>query len=59
MTLDKAIEMLDTLRHRTNINLYRDEHDSLELGIQALKRVKDSRRPDPLYPDTLLPGEDS
>ncbi len=30
---------------------------AFQLGIAALERVLDSRRPDPLYPDMLLPGE--
>jgi hypothetical protein len=57
MTIDEAIKRLQEDIDSTG----NDEIDTLteaeKLGIEALKRVKDSRRPDPLYPETPLPGE--
>lgn len=57
MTIDEAIAILaakkkDDVQRRAMMSA-----DACQLGIEALERVKDARRPDPLYPDTPLLGE--
>ena len=57
MKLDRAIENLKRGRKDAGM-IPEDEYTpTLDLATEALKRVKDSRRPDPLYPETPLPGE--
>lgn len=57
MQLTEAIEDLQA-RIDGEFNIKRVDHcEDMKLGIEALKRVEDSRRLDPLYPDTPLPGE--
>ncbi len=57
MTIDKAIEILEALSKGIYEGDRADAQAAEKLGGEALKRVKDSRRPDPLYPETPLPGE--
>ena len=57
MKIDEAIQRL-----RWNVEYLHPGRnlkgkEAIELGIEALKRVIDARRPDPLYPDTPLQGE--
>ena len=57
MTADEAIKILTDTPIATASDDTEKYHRAARLGIEALKRVRDSRRPDPLYPDELLPGE--
>lgn len=57
MKIDKAIEILGDSRDGVKPEDPADEHDALQLGIDALKRVKRSR--DKRFPvqGQELPGE--
>jgi hypothetical protein len=59
MTIDKAIEILQAIRHTGHYQPTIDDVHAVELGIEALFVVKANRNPDlPVYIG-LLPGEDS
>lgn len=57
MTLNKALKILGEVFELGRFCWEPEAMESYQLGIEALKRVKDSRGKDPLYPDTPLPGE--
>ena len=57
MTIDKAIEVLETEAHLAERQPETGIYDALKLGIEALRRLEELRTPasgDPLLP---LPGE--
>lgn len=57
MKIERAIKNLKSARHDAGM-IPTDEYTAtIDLAIEALRRVKDSRREDPLYPETPLPGE--
>lgn len=57
MTLEKAVEILSDILHYVKPGDPPDEHDAMELGIQALSLILIQRQ----YPNNLawgtLPGE--
>jgi len=57
MTIDEAIEVQTDYLENPLLNYHEDLRKSIELGIEALKRVRGCR----LFPNTgaseLLPGE--
>ena len=59
MTIDKAIEILTAERICFPTSHTPDLNDALQLGIEALKAVKDSRFDPSTYVPHLLPGETS
>lgn len=57
MKIDKATETLDRDLRPLFEFLHRDYNKALELGIEALKRVKDMRTSPCTNADEILPGE--
>lgn len=57
MTINQAIELLKMLQVNLASDMDAEDLNALQLGIEALKRVEDSRGLAPLSPDRLLPGE--
>ncbi len=57
MKIDKAIGTLDRDLRPLFEFLHRDYYKALELGIEALKRVKDMRTSPCTTSDEILPGE--
>ena len=57
MKLEKAIELLTTMKKVCNGLFPSDQQDAVSLGIEALKRVKACRPVDPYSPVIRLPGE--
>ena len=57
MTIDEALKRLENLIKTLPFTLAKGEKDAVQLGIEALKEVKDNRE----YPSkawiALLPGE--
>ena len=58
MTLDKAIEILQTIRHTGHYQPTLDDVHALELGIEASKRFKELREVIRVPYTAVLPGED-
>ena len=57
MKLAKAIEVLDDIKD-TGIDAgHYDAEEAIELGIEALKRVKEARKKVYFTTRSLLPGE--
>jgi hypothetical protein len=57
MTIDEAIEKLSGLVVKVDDGFVPDAYIALQLGIEALKRLKDWREGKVLNPDFMLPGE--
>lgn len=57
MTLDEAIEVLCELADDSYISLDADGPRAIQLGIEALKRIKDMRISPCTTADETLPGE--
>ena len=57
MKLEKAIEILLDIELRTPHIRPQHEREALELGIEALKRVRSQRYPKYPLLHSLLPGE--
>ena len=57
MKLDKAIKVIENILDSVEPGDPQEEQDALELGIEALKRIRDihARHPDVTF--NLLPGE--
>lgn len=58
MKLDKAIEILEALWVGIDIEELPEDQPALQLGIEALKRVKAGRVTLNIHFDDKLPGED-
>ena len=57
MTLDKAIELLNIAKEGFPVGDVEDYYIALELGIEALRQVKESRFDPSTWEPKLLPGE--
>ena len=57
MKIDKAIEILAEVNNDYADQLWDDALDAISLGIEALKRVKESRKKAYFTTRSLLPGE--
>jgi len=57
VVIDKAIEILEDILHYVKPGDPPDEHRAIELGIEALKRVKEARKKVYFTARSLLPGE--
>uniref|UniRef100_A0A6H2A0Y8 Uncharacterized protein n=1 Tax=viral metagenome TaxID=1070528 RepID=A0A6H2A0Y8_9ZZZZ len=57
MKLEKAIEILTFWHDNASPTLKGDYKDALNLGIEALKLVKEGREKGTIIPTYLLPGE--
>ncbi|MBA7545126.1 hypothetical protein ES705_37489 [subsurface metagenome] len=58
MTLDKAIEILQVIRHTGHYQPTLDDVHALELGIEASKCFKELREVIRVPYTALLPGEE-
>jgi len=57
MTIDEAIRLLKTASQGWPLPPNEDYYKALDLGIEALRAVKDSRFDPSTYTSHLLPGE--
>ena len=57
MTIDEAIALSSSLRESDNLKYHPDLRAATQLGIEALKRVKDYRERSSTFATPLLPGE--
>ena len=57
MTIDEAINVDKIMLEEAKDRKLPGRVNALQLSVEALKRVIDSRRLDPKWPDELLPGE--
>lgn len=57
MQLAKAREVLEQELHLAERQPELDVIDALKLGIEALKRVEEHRKPEGINPHLALPGE--
>jgi len=57
MTLDKAIEILNSVEPDSRPFDYEEEKEAIRLGIEAMRRIKDARTAEVELEKTLLPGE--
>lgn len=57
MTIDEAIENLENLCHGGLYRLLDGEEEAVQLGVEALKRIKLQRQYNLSYQDESLPGE--
>uniref|UniRef100_A0A6M3XWA1 Uncharacterized protein n=1 Tax=viral metagenome TaxID=1070528 RepID=A0A6M3XWA1_9ZZZZ len=57
MTIDKAIELLDTAKEGFPVKDDEEYYKAMELGIEALKRLEEGRKRGYDYFGHLLPGE--
>lgn len=57
MKIDKAKEILEAHTHEDEYLFSDDDVDAVKLGIEALKRVKNTRRPHSYFKEVALPGE--
>lgn len=57
MNLEKAITTSNNLLQDNTSNLIQDEQDAIQLGIEAILRVKYLRELDRRFITMLLPGE--
>ncbi|MBA7524040.1 hypothetical protein ES705_16177 [subsurface metagenome] len=58
MKLDRAIEILQAIRHTGHYQPTIDDVHAVELGIEAMKRFKQLREVIRVPYTALLPGED-
>lgn len=57
MTLEKAIEINNLSEKGAYVGSYGDLHGAMKLGIEALKRIRESRQHTDVGFHYLLPGE--
>ena len=57
MTLDKAIEILNSVEPDSRPFDYEEEKEAIRLGIEALKAWKERRENYPMLNTYRLPGE--
>lgn len=57
MTIDEAIRELQTINHDGFTVTRLTEREALQLGIEALRRVKEARRPGTVKDVRALSGE--
>ncbi len=57
MTIDKAIEILEDILTCVKLGDPPEEHESIRLGIEALKRIEAGRVAGHILWEDWLPGE--
>lgn len=57
MTIDEAIEILQTEARESRDRDLCDDADAMELGIEALRQIKEERKQKTGFYRDLLPGE--
>ncbi len=57
MTIDEAIKLLNTAKEGFPVNDTEKYYAAMELSIEALKQVKESRFDPSTWTPQLLPGE--
>ena len=58
MTIDKALEILESYYREVDIDPPFHFNDALKLGIEALKRIRDDRAINIIDVQQPLPGEE-
>lgn len=57
MTIDEAISRIDNFEKRGLTKNYLELHEALRMGIEALKRIQESRQLKCQVASDTLPGE--